>query len=109
MNKTPRSKTRRPRASKAAPAPTPPADEDIARADKPCDPPIACATMAPPDLAAGLARDLVATRYEPPIERLGRKLVEAALARLEHCDPDRAVALTNAYIALVTEDERARA
>lgn len=83
----------------------PPTDEDLARADKPSDPPIACATMAPPELA----RDLVATRYEPPVERLGRMLVDAALARLEHCDPDRAVALTNAYIALVTEDERARA
>lgn len=86
------------RAKKQAAAPhKPPTDEDIARADKPCEPPVACGTFA------------VATEYEPPVARLGRKLVTAAIARLEHCDPDRAVTLTNAYIALVTEDERARA
>lgn len=98
--------SRRARKGKAT-TPRPPTDEEIARADKPAEPPIACGTMAPrEEFPVG---DLVATRYEPPIERLGRRLVEAALARLDHHDPDRAVALTNTYIALVTEDERARA
>lgn len=89
------------------PAPAKPLTEDeLASADKPCDPPIACATMAPrPDPV----RDLVAEAFEPKIARLGRKLVDAAIARLDHRDPDRGVALTNAYVALVTEDERARA
>lgn len=86
----------------------PPTDEDIARADKPCAPPIACGTLTA-ESASNVGGDLVAMRYEPPIERLGRRLVEAALVRLDHHDPDRAVALTNTYIALVTEDERARA
>lgn len=55
------------------------------------------------------ASSVVDAVNEPPISRLGRRLVEAALARLDHHDPDRAVVLTNTYIALVTEDERARA
>lgn len=50
-----------------------------------------------PERPAGL--ETGATMVSPPSNIFG----------LDHCDPDRAVTLTNAYIALVTEDERARA
>lgn len=43
-----------------------------------------------------------------PIRRIGRELVDAAVYRA-HGDPDRAVALVNAYVALVATDRRARA
>jgi hypothetical protein len=97
-------KIRRARASKATPAVHPPTDEDIARADKQCDPPIACAAMAPSS-----GRDPVAMIAPAAVERLGAALVDLAIDRLRGLyDPDRGVALVNAYIALVAIDGRAR-
>lgn len=94
------------RAKKARkPAALRPTDEDLARADKPSDPPIACATMAP----SNPGRDLVAMIAPAAVERLGAALVDAAIDRLRGLhDPDRGVALVNAYIALVAIDGRAR-
>lgn len=47
--------------------------------------------------------------YEPPIARLGRSVVAAAIDRADSGDADRAVALVHAYAVLVGVDSRARA
>lgn len=92
----------------------PPTDEDIARADKPCEPPVVCATMAPPatpENAARLADSFTGESWFDgfrAVRQLGRELVAQATSRMSY-DPDHAIAMANAYVALLAADGRGRA